>query len=84
MGGGGISIYRVSHKKRDGGFSVPCELKVLYLFMSLDQTSSAEETDTMIIKFGWVVLILCPFLEKKVIFKFRSIFATGERALCRE
>ena len=58
-----MHIYRVSQKKRNGGFSVPCELKVLYLFMSLDQTSSAEEVDTKIIKCGWVVLILCPFLE---------------------
>ena len=60
---GWICIYRVSQKKWNSGFSVPCELKVLYLFTSLDQTSSAEENDTMIIEFGWVVLILCPFLE---------------------
>ena len=58
-----VTLYRVSQKKRNGGFSVPCELKVLYLFTSLDQTSSAEENDTKIIKLGWVVLILCPFLE---------------------
>ena len=56
-------IYRVSQKKRNGGFSVHCELKVLYLFTSLDQTSFAEENDTKIIKLDWVVLILCPFLE---------------------
>ena len=46
-----ICIYRVSQKKRNGGFSVPCELKVLYLFTSLNQTSSAEENDTKVIKF---------------------------------
>ena len=53
-----LLVYRVSQKKRNGGFSVHCELKVLYLFKSLDQTSSAEENDTKIIKFGWVVLNL--------------------------
>ena len=53
-----FTIYRLSQKKRNGGFLVHCELKVLYLFRSLDQTSSAEEIDTKIIKFGWVVLIL--------------------------
>ena len=30
---------------------------------SLDKASSAEENDTKIIKFGWVILILFPFLE---------------------
>ena len=58
-------LYRVSQKKRNGGFSVPSELKVLYLFTSLDQTSSAEENDTKIVKFGWVVFILCPLLEMR-------------------
>ena len=52
-----------SRKSGTVDFSVHCELKVLYLFTSLDQTSSAEEIDTKIIKFGWVILILCPFLE---------------------
>ena len=35
-------------EKRNGEFSVPYELKLLYLFTSLDQTSSAEENDTTI------------------------------------
>ena len=35
-------------KKRNGGFSVPCDLK---------------KVDTKIIEFGWAILILCPFLE---------------------
>ena len=80
-----IYLYRVSQKKRNGGFSVHCELKVLhvYLFTSLDQTSSAEEIDTKIIKFGWVVLIILPisWYTCTVIFKFRSIFATDERRI---
>ena len=42
-----LDIYRVSQKKRNGGFSVHCKLKVLYIFTSLDKTSSAEENDTI-------------------------------------
>ena len=35
-------IYRVSQKKRNGGFLVHCELKVLHIFISLDRASSAQ------------------------------------------
>ena len=77
-------LYRVSQKKRNGGFSVPCELKVLYLFTSLDQTSSAEENDTKIIKFGWVVLILCPFLEIRSFSNFTRFLRPMSEELCRE
>ena len=45
-------LYRVSQKNRNGGFSVPCILKVVYFLTSLDKASSAEENDTKIIKFG--------------------------------
>ena len=45
-------IYRVSQKKRNGGFLVHCELKVLYIFILLDGASSAEENDALIIQFG--------------------------------
>ena len=38
-------------KKWNGGFSVPCELKISY-FLTLDKASSAEENDTKIIIFG--------------------------------
>ena len=47
-----LRLYRVFQKKRNGGFSVPCELNVLYYFTPLDKASSAEENDTKIIKFG--------------------------------
>ena len=40
----------------------------------------SEENDTKIIEFGWVILILFPFLER-VIFKFRLIFATNEQKI---
>ena len=77
-------LYRVSQKKRNGGFSVPCELEMSYLFTSLDQTSSAEENDTKIIKFGWVVLIQCPFLEIRSISKFARFLRPMSEELCRE
>ena len=57
------AIYRVSQKKWNGGFSVPCRPKISYFLTLLDKTSSAEENDTKIVKFGWVILNLCTFLE---------------------
>ena len=56
-------LYRVSQKKRNGGLLVHCELKVLHVFIPLYRASSAEENDTYIITFGWVILILWSFLE---------------------
>ena len=49
----GLILYRVSHKKRNGGFSVACDLKVPYLFTSSNQATPAEENDTKIIKWFW-------------------------------
>ena len=46
------SLYRVSHKKQNGGFLVHCKLKVLHMFISLDRASAAEENGTNIVKFG--------------------------------
>ena len=77
-------IYRVSQKKRNGGFSVPCELKVLYLFTSLNQTSSAEENDTKIIKFDWVILILWPFVKTQSFSNFAWFLRPMSEELCRE
>ena len=77
-------IYRVSQKKRNGGYSVPCELKGLYLFTSLGQTSSAEENNTKIIKFAWVVLILWPFLEIRSFSNFARFLRPMSEELCRE
>ena len=37
-----MPLYRVSQKKRNGRFSVPCELKVWYIFTSLDEASSQK------------------------------------------
>ena len=73
----------MSKKKRNGRFSVPCELKVWYIFTSLDKASSPEENDTKIIKFGWVILILCLFFYNTVIFKFWLIFATDEQRIVK-
>ena len=74
----------MSHKKRNGGFSVACDLKVPYIFTSSNQVTPAEENDTCtkIIKFDWVILILWPFVKRQsCIFKFRLIFATDERRI---
>ena len=60
-------------KKRNGWFSVHCELKVPYIFTSLNKASSAEENDTKIIEFGWVILILCPFLETESFSSFSGV-----------
>ena len=40
------TLYRVSHKKRNGGFSVHCERKVVNIFTSPYKVFSAEENDT--------------------------------------
>ena len=53
----------VPKKTRNGGFSVPCFLKVVYFLKSSNKASSAEENDAKIIKFGSVLFILRPFLE---------------------
>ena len=71
-------------KKRNGGFSAPCQLKVLYLFTSLGQTSSAEENNTKIIKFAWVVFILWPFLEILSFSNFARFLRPMSEELCRE
>ena len=71
-------------KKRNGGFSVHCELKVLYYFTSLDRSSSAEENDTKIIKFGWVISVLCPFLEIQSFSNFAWFSRPMSEELCPE
>ena len=74
----------MSQKKRNGGFSVPCELKVWYIFTSLDKASSPEENDAKLIKFGWVILILCPFLEIQSFSNFAWLLRPTSEELWRE
>ena len=71
-------------KKRNGGFSVHCERKVLYVFTSLDKASSAEENDTYIIKFGWAILILWPFLEIRSFSNFAGFLQPVSEELWRD
>ena len=71
-------------KKQNGGFPVPFDLKVLYVWASLNKASSAEENDTKTIEFGWAILIICPFLETQSSLNFAWFFATNELRLCRE
>ena len=75
-----IIIYRVSHKKRNGRFSVACDLKVPYLFTSSNQATPAEENDTKIIKFDLVSLILWPFVKTHFQISL-DIFVTDERRI---
>ena len=47
---------------------------MLYLFTSLNQTSSAEENDIKIITFDWVILILWPFVKTQSFSNFAWFF----------
>ena len=71
-------------KKRNGGFSIPCELKVLCVYTSLDKASSAEENDAKINKSGWAILILCPFLEKQLFSNFAGFLRPMSEESCRD
>ena len=52
---------------------------MLCICVTLDRTSSAEENDTKIIKFGWLDYI--PISLNTVIFEFCSTFATNEHII---
>ena len=77
-------LYRVSHKKRNGGFSVACDLKVPYLFTSSNQATPAEENDTKIIKFEWVILIQWPFVKTQSFSNFAWFLWPMSEGLCWE
>ena len=79
-----LILYRVSQKKRNGGFSVPCRPKMSYFFTSLDKTSSAEENDTKIVKVGWVILNLCTFLEIRSFSNFAGFLGPMSEEFCRD
>ena len=80
------SIYTgyVSHKKRNGGFSVACDRKVPYLFTSSNQATPAEENDTNIIKFDRVILILWPFVKTQSFSNFAWFLRPMSEGLCWE
>ena len=79
-----VLLYRVSHKKWNGGFSVACNLKVPYLFTSSNQATPAEENDTKIIKFDWVILILWPFVKTQSFSNFAWFSRPMSEGLCWE
>ena len=58
-----LTLYRVSQKSGTADFQYLASKKLIFLKTLLDKASSAEENYTKIIKFGWVILILFPFLE---------------------
>ena len=71
-------------KKAERRISVPCELKVWYIFRLLDKASSAEENDNKIIQFGWVILNLCPLLEIQSFSNFAWFLRLMSEELCRD
>ena len=50
----------------------------------LDKASSAEENDTKIIKFDWVILNLCPLLEIQSFSNFAWFLRPMSEELCRD
>ena len=62
--------------KRNGGFSVSCDLKVLHVFVSSDETSS-EKNDTMQdYLIGWADLVYGHFFNHshfRISFDFRGL-----------
>ena len=79
-------LSRVSPKKRNGGFSVPCRSKMSYFWTSLDKTSSAKENDTRIVKFGLVILYLCTLevLEIQSFSNFAGFLGPMSEEFCRD
>ena len=56
-----------------------------FIFLTpLDKASSAEENDTKIIKFGWVILNLCPLLEIQSFLNFAWFLPPMSEELCRD
>ena len=64
-------------------FSTLRAKSVIFFFTSLDKASSAEENDTKIIKFGSVLLNLCPFLEIQSFSNFAWFLRPMSKELCR-
>ena len=77
-------VYRVSQKKRNGRFSVACDLKVPYLFTSSNQATPAVENDTKSIKLDWVILILWPFVKIQSVSNFAWFLRQMSEGLCWE
>ena len=58
--------------------------KNVIFLTSLDKASSAEENDTKIIKFGWVIWNLCPLLEIQSFSNFAWFLRPMSEELCRD
>ena len=78
------TLYRVSQKKQNGGFSIPCRPKISYFLTSLDKTYSAEENDIKIVKFGCVIFNLCTLLEKQSFSNFAGFLGPIREEFCRD
>ena len=58
-----IPFYTGCLKKAERRIFSTLRAKSVIFFTSLNKASSTKEHNTKIIKFGWVILVLCPFLE---------------------
>ena len=65
-------------------FSTLWAKRIIFVYVIIDQTSSAEENDTKINEFGWVILILCPFLKIRSFSNFARCLRPMSEELCRE
>ena len=76
------SLYRVSQKKSGtADFQYLAGQKCHIFLTSLDKTSSAEENDAKIVKFGWVILNLCTLLEIQSFSNFAGFLGTHEQRI---
>ena len=93
-----FTLFRENHiacmrdKVRDGFIPGVPEKAERWTFSSLRArgmifvyvTFYTEENDTNIIKFGWVDLIICPFLDIRSLSNFARFLRTMSEELCRE
>ena len=77
-----ILVYNVPGVPKERIFSTLRGKSII--FYIIDKASSAEENDTKIIKFGWVILILCPLLEIQSFSNFAWFLRPMSEELCRE
>ena len=64
--------------------TLPAKKLMSYFLTSLYKTSSAEEIDTKIVKFGWVILNLCTLLELQSFSNFAGFLGPMSEEFCRD
>ena len=79
-----MHIPRVPIKAEWRIFSTVRAKNVFFFFTSLYKASSAEENDTKVIIFGWVILNLCTLLEIQSFSNFAGFLRPMSEELCRD